>query len=211
MAKKVGLEATFITNGTKLGELDLDKLFMSIDRFGLSLDSIEQEEINKLWGNTSVVLEDTILKSLLKINEWAKNNKKIHITMQPIVTALNMNSLKKLVAYINENLNYCEIDWMITQYNPIKNEKIDELLKISMKEHVSCVVDSLSNLCKKADFNNKEDYDRHINEIKLYALTNSAKLIPAQAPKVMTCAPSFFVVQNGDIYPCQGFEDEEYF
>lgn len=78
------------------------------------------------------------------------------------------------------------------------------------QDYVSCIVDSLGSISSKEDFSSKEEYEKHLNKIRLYALTNSGKLIPGQEPKVMTCAPSFFVVNNGDIYPCQGFEKKEY-
>lgn len=209
-AKEIGLQTRFITNGTRLGELDLDQLFKYIDTFGLSLDSIEQEEINRLWGTSNVVLESSILKNLKKINEWAKEHRKISITMQPIVTALNIHSLKKLVTYIKQELDHCEVDWMITQYDSIQNEEVDNLLKVNHQEYVSCVVDSLKSISNEEDFSSKEEYEKHLNKINLYAITNSGKLIPAPEPKVMTCAPSFFIVNNGDIYPCQGFEKKEY-
>lgn len=41
-------------------------------------------------------------------------------------------------------------------------------------------------------------------EILKYAYGNSGRSLPSKAPKIYTCAPSFFINTIGDIKPCQG-------
>lgn len=209
IAKRIGLNPTFITNGTTLGTLNLEELFESVQKFGISLDSVVQEEINKLWGTSSVVLENTVLRSLDQINEWARQHRMVEINMMPVVTAVNLKSLRKLVRHINERLDCCKIHWMITQYSILEKEEIDKQLEISEEAYMCEVVESLKGLYDKDVYVDHEAYEKKINEINLYTLSNAGKLIPSSIPKVLTCAPSFFIANNGDVYPCQGFEKDE--
>lgn len=212
-AKEIGLEPHFITNGTLLNNMDLDELFDSVDSFGISLDSVVQSEIDQLWLNKSISVENDIFKTLEKVNNLSKKKKQIKINIMPIVSALNIGSMKKLVSIVADKLSDCEVTWSMTQFSPIGKEEVDKLLSVTEEEYVYSVAESLKDTYLK-----KESMDKKVtpdeltltnNKITAYAFSNSGKMLPPIAPKVITCAPSFFVANNGDVYPCQGFEKEE--
>ena len=212
-AKKLEIEPHFITNGTVLNKIDLEKLLESVKSFGISLDSIVQEEINLLWNTSSINVENDLLSALERINEIARK-KEISITFMPIVSAVNMESMPKLVSKVKEKLSNCQIKWQLTQYSEIEDKKINELLAITEEEYRKCISSSLNKAYieeeSKVTKMTIEEKEKLENKINAYSFSESGKLLPPTAPKLLTCAPSFLVTNNGDVYPCQGFEKEKY-
>lgn len=211
-AKKIGLNAHFITNGTLLDTLDLDNLSQFVDSFAISLDSIEQNEINVLWNTTNVNINNDLLDKLVKINDFSRKKKMLDITIMPIVSKVNINSMDKLVQSVHKILKDCNISWKMTQYSPIGNEEVDKKLSISKMDYYNAVVNCMQKLNYEYfhSTSSNSDKEKLNNQIKSFALNEGGKLTPPKKPKLLTCAPSFFIANNGDIFPCQGFEKKGY-
>ncbi len=211
-AKGLELEPHFITNGMNFKNLDLHRLFEYVDSFGISLDSIVIDELSTLWGKKNIDLEHDLYNSLSEINKLSNINKKIRVNLMPIVSKINIGSLDKLVQFVEKTLNKCEISWQMTQYSPIDREEIDYLLSVTDDEYYKAVSSSLKKTyVTDSNLRNKDRDDILINnKINAYSLGNSGRFMPPTEPKLLTCAPSFFIANNGDVYPCQGFEKKEY-
>ena len=170
-AHSIGLNVSFITNGLLLGKLNFDRLFNSLDTFGISFDSIVNAELE-----------------IIKIN------------MMPIVSKLNNKSLPKLVEAVTENIKYCEVQWGMTKYDIINKRDIDEKMDISEQKYIDSVANSLIGLASS-----------DMNSVLAYAYGHANKNEPSYKPKVISCAPSYFLTNDGSIYPCQGCEKEQYY
>ena len=191
----------FITNGLLLGKLNFDRLFNSLDTFGISFDSIVNAELEEMWNVKNSRLSDIVLSNLMKVDEWAgETNKIIKINMMPIVSKLNNKSLPKLVEAVTENIKYCEVQWGMTKYDIINKRDIDEKMDISEQKYIDSVANSLIGLASS-----------DMNSVLAYAYGHANKNEPSYKPKVISCAPSYFLTNDGSIYPCQGCEKEQYY
>ncbi|MEE0931067.1 MAG: radical SAM protein [Acutalibacteraceae bacterium] len=200
-AKEIGLKIDFITNGLLLNTLDFDRLFKCVDSFGISFDSIVDSELNELWNVSTKNLSSSLLSNLKKVDEWAeKNNKKINIGIMSIVSKLNKDSLRKLVVTLSENITHCVLDWKMTKYDEIGKTDVDRKMSITEQMYIESVFSSLKT--------SETEKNKHI---LAYAYNQGNKMAPSHEPKVMSCAPSFFITNNGSIYPCQGCEMSEYY
>ncbi|RCX19412.1 radical SAM protein with 4Fe4S-binding SPASM domain [Anaerobacterium chartisolvens] len=212
-AKKIGLETHFITNGTLLNSIDIGKLAEYADGFTISLDSVIEEELEVLWGNPHISLDKSIFTALEKINEFSSKEKKITVIIKPIVSALNINSLDKLVSVLYEKLNNCDLSWGMTQYGKIEDAEVNELLSVTEKEYIKSVARSLKNTYL-SDKENKqrtpEETKKVHNRINMFSFCHGARLLPPTSPNLLSCNPSFYIASNGDVYPCQCFENEKY-
>lgn len=208
-SKGIGLKVNIITNGTLLHNIDLARLFDSIDGLGISLDSVDDKVNSTLWGSTSDNLLHNILQSLDKINTLAKR-KKVNLTLMPVVSRLNVNSIEKLILTAQEKLEQCELNWNLTRYETFGNKEVDELLWISEDEYISSIAKSIQNTYIKNEAANILDKDKINTRINSFAFSSSGKFLPPKSPKFITCIPSFFVSNSGDVYPCQGFEKDCY-
>lgn len=207
----MGLSIKFITNGTNLSKLNLHRLTEYVTDIGVSLDSIASHEIAELWGNQSSECLENIDKSFRTINSISAE-KKVDITIMPIVSKINRNSLEDLIEYINTTLSNCNISWNFTKYDSIKNEIVDLKLDISQKKYEEAVFrcgmkimnDSFS--IEKSDNIDKRTM---LNRARLFALSQGGRKLSGKYPKIMSCAPSFFINAKGDVFACQGFEKED--
>lgn len=200
-AHSIGLNVSFITNGLLLGKLNFDRLFNSLDTFGISFDSIVNAELEEMWNVKNSRLSDIVLSNLMKVDEWAgENNKIIKINMMPIVSKLNNKSLPKLVEAVTENIKHCEVQWSMTKYDIINKRDIDEKMDISEQKYIDSVANSLIGLASS-----------DMNSVLAYAYGHANKNEPSYKPKVISCAPSYFLTNDGSIYPCQGCEKEQYY
>lgn len=206
-ANNIGLTPSFITNGTLLKKLDIAELFNSVDHIGISLDSICQNEVEELWNTKAINIQKDILDVLEEINTYSRENKKISIRLMPILSEINKNSIGSLVEKVDEILKNCYVTWKITPYSPIGRKEIDDKLGVSDDECFRTIYNKLKELPLNNDF---KDLSEKENNLKAFSYSESGKLLPPQKPKFLTCAPSFFITNKGDTYPCQGLEQDEF-
>jgi uncharacterized protein len=209
-AKNIGLETHFITNGTLLNSINIEELSECVDSFTISLDSIVDKELETLWGNPNSDIKNTIFSAFERINEFSSKTKKLSITIKPIVSAININSLDTLVYEISKKLCHCDLSWSMTQYSKIDNLDIDNLLSVNENDYITRVANSLRKTYI-GDINQKEDRNNRVSgKINIFSFGHGGRLIPPKSPSPLACYPSFFVTSNGDVFPCQCFENDDY-
>ncbi|TYB30284.1 MAG: radical SAM protein [Candidatus Mcinerneyibacterium aminivorans] len=197
-AKNIGLKTSIITNGTLLSKINLNKLILYIDQISISLDSTNNKILRELWGTSRYKFED-INDSIKKIDLLAKKlNKKLLITIMPIVTSLNIDGVVDIIKKVSNNINYCKYTWSLNKYGKIKCKNVDKKLNVNEEKYSKILIDNYDKL-----------YDKKLNSVKA-TLTKENKIQAFSKPKKTTCAPSFFIITNGDVFPCQGFELDEY-
>lgn len=199
-AKELALETMMITNGTLLSHIDLKELSNYMDTIGISIDSVKVEELEILWGKNELSLENDIINGLYQLNQLSKEYAKIKVVIMPVITRINLNSIGELVCFMEKQLEACELTWSFTKYACIGREEADTLLQLTIEEYALA-------LLKQLEVSQGMDKKRILE----YALGNSGKEMPQSAPHVVTCSPSFFLANNGDIYPCQGTEKDKYY
>ena len=208
-AKRIGLETHFITNGILLNSINIEELSECVDGFTISLDSIVEKELETLWGNPDSDIKNTIFAAFEKINEFSLKTKKLNITIKPIVSAININSLDILVSEIDKKLCHCNLSWSMTQYGKIDNPEVDNLLSVKENDYITSVAHSLRKTY--IDEVQKEDNNNTISgKINIFSFGHGGRLIPPNSPSLLACYPSFFVTSNGDVFPCQCFENDDY-
>ncbi len=208
-AKRIGLETHFITNGTLLNSMNIEELSECVDGFTISLDSVVDKELEALWGNPNSDVKNTIFAAFERINEYSLKTKKLSITIKPIVSAININSLDILVSEISKRLCNCTLSWSMTQYGKIDDPEVDNLLSVKEKDYITKVANSLRKTyldgLEIEDTNNKLS-----GTINIFSFGHGGRFIPPKTPNFLACYPSFFVTSNGDVFPCQCFENDEY-
>ncbi|HEX2928022.1 MAG TPA: radical SAM protein, partial [Ruminiclostridium sp.] len=212
-AKELELQPQFITNGTLLNSFDIEKLSECVDSITISLDSVVEEELEILWGKSDVKLENGIFAGLDKLNEFSSSKKRMTVIIKPIVSAVNIGSLDKLVSVISEKLSNCKVFWAMTQFDKIDDDKTDNLLSITEADYIKSVSQSLRNhyLSSSNKDNNSIDTAKEINNrINVFSFGHGGRFIPPTSPNLLTCNPSFFIAGNGDVFPCQCFDNEDY-
>ena len=88
----------------------------------------------------------------------------------------------------------------MTKYDIINKRDIDEKMDISEQKYIDSVANSLIGLASS-----------DMNSVLAYAYGHANKNEPSYKPKVISCAPSYFLTNDGSIYPCQGCEKEQYY
>jgi radical SAM protein with 4Fe4S-binding SPASM domain len=212
-AKKLDLKPNFITNGTLLNTIDIEKLSESVDYLTISLDSITEKELEILWGKQDINLENSIFAAFEKLNDFSKNKKRMTIIIKPIISAVNIGSLDMLVSVISEKLSDCEVLWAMTKFNKIEEAETDNLLSITEDEYIKSVTQSLRKYYLKSKDTNKsltESAKKVNNSINFFAFGHGGRFIPSTQPNPLTCNPSFFIAENGDVFPCQCFDNDDY-
>ncbi len=209
-AKNIGLETHFITNGTLLNSINIEELSECVDSFTVSLDSIVDKELETLWGNPNSDIKNTIFAAFERINEFSLKTKKLSITIKPIVSAININSLDILVSEMSKKLCHCNLSWSMTQYSKIDNPDIDNLLSVKENEYITKVATSLRKTYIGNINQNQERNNRISGKINIFSFGHGGRLIPPEVPSLLACYPSFFVTSNGDVFPCQCFENDDY-
>lgn len=196
-AVELGLSPKLITNGTLLDKIDINEMCSVIKDITVSLDSVNVDELNELWGLPSENALESAIRGLKKIDKYSENDK-ISLIIAPIVSAVNKNNLEEIVSFAKTELTHCEIKWNFTKFSEIHKKEVDDKLKITD--------DMLDNA-----LNSALDFPESMSNSKcLFVASNCGKHIPPNAPQFAVCAPSFFITANGDIYPCQGLEKPEY-
>lgn len=209
-AKSIGLETHFITNGTLLNSINIEEISECVDSFTISLDSIVDKELEILWGNPNSDIKNTIFSAFERLNEFSLKNKKLSIIIKPIVSSININSLDNLVSEISKKLCHCDLSWAMTQYSKIDNPEVDNLLTIKENDYITSVAHSLRKTYIE-DINQKDEKNNIISgKINIFSFGHGGRLIPPVSPSLLACYPSFFVTSNGDVFPCQCFENDDY-
>jgi radical SAM protein with 4Fe4S-binding SPASM domain len=194
---ELGMHSRFITNGLLLGTVDLDRLLMAVDEFGVSFDCMDDEILKTLWGTQQDGLSNTIITNFQRIDETCRKiNKVITIKIMPIVSKINASKLDELVAKLVNKYENIIFRWSLTKYDRIGKE-VDGLLEVTNEEYVDYVIRALRSL--EADG----------RKLAGYAYSYDNKLSPSREQRIITCAPSFFISNDGSTYPCQGCEREE--
>lgn len=196
-AVELGLSPKLITNGTLLDKIDINEICSVIKDITVSLDSVNVDELNELWGLPSENALESAIRGLKKIDKYSEMDK-ISLVIAPIVSAVNKNNLKEIVSFAKTELTHCDINWNFTKFSEIHKKEVDDKLRITD--------DMLDNA-----LNSAFDFPESTSNTKcLFVASNCGKQIPPDAPRFAVCAPSFFITANGDIYPCQGLEKPEY-
>ncbi|MDT8717557.1 radical SAM protein [Clostridium sp. 19966] len=213
-AKNIGLDPHFITNGTLLNSIDIDRLFEYVDSFTISLDSVIEKELQLLWGKSNIDVDKNIYAALERVNEFSLKKKRMTVVIKPIVSAININSLDKLVAAVNNILKDCEVSWAMTQFEKIDDIKANDLLSVTEEEYVSSTAQSLRASYVEAvneSTNKSANSLKRINgKINIFSLAHGGRLLPPKSPNLLSCNPSFYIAGNGDVFPCQCFEEGKY-
>lgn len=197
---KIGLHIQIITNGTTLSKLSISNIIGYIDIINISIDSVVGEEVSFLWGKEDGEGELNNLFSGLACLKNAIDDGRYDtaISILPVVTKINYNSMVVLVRKINDFFAH-KVHWKFTMYGDIGIEEIDKQLRIDEQEYCHL----LFALAKEIDTGND------LIAQQSYAINsgNVGRLLPY--PRTVSCTPSFLVTAKGDVYPCQGLECEE--
>lgn len=199
--RDIGLQQEIITNGILLNQIDLYQLVSYVDHINVSIDTLIEKEANELWGvNDSSDCYSQLIEGLKKLNEViVHEEKRIIVSILPVVTAINVNSMGTLIREIKEIFDF-EVYWKFTKYGEIGNEKIDLKLGISDAEYFKTL--------KKIY---KEFYNSNDDEAEAFALNQNGQRSIKQYPVNVLCSPSYFITNTGKVFPCQGLEKNEYY
>lgn len=99
---------------------------------------------------------------------------------------------------------HTDIIWTFTAYQPIGNEDVDKKLEISENEYIESSISGLLGQ-KEIDFLSGDNKAKHVIS---YAFSDGGKTMPSHEPRVITCAQSFFITYAGNVYCCQGYEED---
>ncbi|GEM_PF-4650717 len=204
-AKACGLKTSLITNGTRLKDLQIDKLVTVLDSLHVSIDSLDPEINSKLWGIKVEKIREDFISELVKIGSKASQiGEKIRLVLKPTITRLNQHLLSDLFIECGKRLSQFDFDFDITKYEPIENKEVNAELEISPKEYKNSLYSAFKAYLQNLNPDITE-IDAHY-KAELFAHTNAGKVTPSNRPVNLSCVPSLFVTNNGDVYPCQAFE-----
>jgi len=208
-AKACGLKTSLITNGTRLKEFDIDRLVSVLDALHVSIDSLDPKVNAALWGVEIRHTQEDILSELVKIGLRANElGEKIRLVLKPTITKLNQYLLKDLLLESSKRLSQFDFDFDITIYEPTEDARANANLAISPLEYRIALRDAFRAYLKKMNPDLRgTSVDYHA---ELFALTNAGKASPSDKPITVSCVPSLFVTNTGDVYPCQAFEVDEF-
>ena len=197
-SENIGLKNVLLTNGTILGNLNLKKIISYIDTLQISLDSMNNKTLEKLWGTSKYTYEN-ILNTIKKIDFLiGKLNKSINIILTPIVTKININEVPILIDDIKGIIKNANFNWYLNKYQKIGIDKIDELYSLDKSDY------SIKML---KIFQKNNNVGRSVQKVyDIFKNITQRKI--CKYPCKITCFPSFFIITNGDVFPCQALEIE---
>lgn len=117
-AVELGLSPKLITNGTLLDKIDINEICSVIKDITVSLDSVNVDELNELWGLPSENALESAIRGLKKIDKYSEMDK-ISLVIAPIVSAVKKNNLKEIVSFAKTELTHCDINWNFTKFSEI--------------------------------------------------------------------------------------------
>ncbi|MFO0793400.1 MAG: PqqD family peptide modification chaperone [Candidatus Brocadiaceae bacterium] len=199
-AAAIGLAVKVITNGTQLRQLDAGRLAEAVQTIAVSLDSADDSVNAILCGVNKYRVHDHILGPLAEIGRRRRRDgNQVRITIKPTITRLNLNSLPELARHIGRTLDGCNVHFDITGYHAIGSPETDAELSVSREQ----LEESLAAFAKVVGYTD--------TEAGAFGLSLAGKLGGIQRPRVLSCIPSLFVTNTGDVYPCQKLENSEFF
>lgn len=207
-AQASGLTVNVITNGTTLQRLDWPRLVQVLDSIHVSLDSFDDGTNAQLW-RVSRHSVDGIIAGLQMAGEAAKAaHRELRIVLKPTITRKNLATLRQLLSSVSDALSNYPFAFDIAKYEPIGKPDIDQELSISSTEFEGGLSDPMQwYLTSMA---------AHLGDIEirrqaaLFAASHAGKHRTLSRPQTMSCVPSLFVTDAGDIYPCQALEISEF-
>jgi radical SAM protein with 4Fe4S-binding SPASM domain len=199
-AVALGITVKVITNGTQLKRLDAARVAEAVDVLAVSLDSADDSVNAILWGNNKYRIHDHLLAPLAQIGRIRRqrDGEKIGITIKPTITRHNLHGLPDLARHVAEALVDCNVRFDITSYHEIDSCGTNTQLAISREEFEA----ALATFARSAG--------RNDTEAGIFAMSLAGKLEGIERPRVLSCAPSLFVTNDGGIYPCQMLENSEF-
>lgn len=206
IAYEIGLNPKMITNVINLKNIDMNKLFTYIKSVEFSIDSSNEDILNELWNcGKKDYLKDIILV-FNAISNISNEKNRIKVIIAPVINKVNAESIIELINFVDNNLKNCEIGWNFTKYESIGNREADERLVIS-DEEFSTILLSIAKVLTGKDGSCKSENAKNAYE-KLFAISSGGKKVAQNRKKGITCTPSFFLNVNGDVYICQGFDED---
>jgi radical SAM protein with 4Fe4S-binding SPASM domain len=214
-AIEIGLEPSFITNGVLLKKLDLNRLINCVKSFSISIDTIDDKEATILWNNANYSISEDIIPSLLEIDRLvAKTGRSLKITIQPTITRINLASISNTLNRLSSLMPNCEMNLGLGCYQKIGIESVDNLLLPSGESYNEQALDGLVNYSLQCGTNVTKQDNSVAERAKLialrYIINENGKGVPREHPIFLTCAPSFFVSSTGDVFACQGYDEDNY-
>lgn len=196
--KESGLKCKIISNATTIYTVpDLEGVLMYVDDLTLSLDSFNEKELLELWNVKNISLE-SIDKGLQRIDEFSAEKRRLFVTISPIVTKMNLNSLGGVIRKTRDILKHCDVRIEPTRYMQI-GKICDGSLSITEDEYINTYVEA----CQGMGLDQKNIY--------LNALTHNGKYRPYPLKNKFLCKPSYYIKENGDVYPCHSLIDQKYY
>jgi radical SAM protein with 4Fe4S-binding SPASM domain len=132
----------------------------------------------------------------------------IRILIKPTVTRLNLPYFADLLVGAAERLAGCDVSIDISAYQKIGKDKTDLELSVTPEEFERELAAAATALMNRG-FGAVPPANIAI-AAESFALSCGGKLGDMDRPRILSCAPSFFVTNTGDVYPCQAFEVPEY-
>ena len=205
---RAGLKVRVITNGTRLNRLDAARLVEAVDALGVSLDSLDDAANAELWQVRKYRVADT-LAALGDIGRRRRaDGRQVAISLKPTLTARNIALLPDLLLGCMDSLQGCELSFDISAFTPIGKPDIDGQLKVTTEALDTALADAARAILQR----DSARLDATTQDIvaRAFALSSGGKTLDTASPAVISCAPSMFVTNDGNLYPCQAFEVPEF-
>jgi radical SAM protein with 4Fe4S-binding SPASM domain len=204
--KAAGLEVKLITNGTRLARFDPAALAAVVDLIAVSLDSADDAVNAELWQVSRYKVEP-ILAALAAIGQQRRaDGTQVQISLKPTVTARNIGSLPELILEASRALEGCRLLLDIGAYSPIGDPEVDAALSLEPGA-LEAALERAGEALLDADAVDAADRGRVVAQ---FAASLGGKARSPARPSILSCAPSFFVANDGAIYPCQALETEDF-
>lgn len=202
-AKRLGLATNMMTNGKRLNTLDAERLVDVLDGIDVSLDTTDEAVAEKLWGGRNHQIRTQILERLAHIVAVAEaRDVEFRVTIKPIVSAVNLHTMAPLVEEVCQRIPGHRLFWDFSPFNPVGDNQIDSKLGVTEEQYIDTLLGCIKLIRPEIE------HDRH--EARRLALQRVRKKSPGKAMDISPCSPSFFIVPNGDVFPCQELEVEEF-
>ena len=208
-ARGLGFEVKVITNGTRLATLDPARLAESVSALAVSLDSLDDAVNARLWGVAKYQARRDILAPLARIGRLSNSRgERVRIVIKPTVTRRNLGGLQGLMSEVGEFLDGCDFGFDVSAYEDIGHAETDTDLLLGDNDLESELERTArSIIARKSCF--VPDRSSEI-EAEAFGLSCGGKLDGLDKPTILSCAPSLFVTNIGDVYPCQALELPEF-
>jgi len=207
-AKALGLAVRVITNGTRLDRLDVHRLVEAVETLSVSLDSVDDTLNAQLWQVSKYRSAD-ILASLATIGRTRRQDGSlIDIVIKPTLTRHNLAALPQLFQVTETALAGCTVGFDISGFQSIDDAAINDDLRISRADLEAGLRAAWLALVPKG--NDDQAQRRRALAAEDFGLSLGGKMPSLERPKALSCTPSLFVTNTGDVFPCQALERDEF-